>query len=288
MPHSPRWYAGWLWVCESGAGTLGFIDPNSLKYMPIAEVPGFTRGLDFAGNLAFVGLSQVRESAVFSGIAITERLAEEQRRLRDRPDHRAGGGDIAVRDRRTGVLRRDGASGTQVSGTDQRRRETAGELVRGVRRGAGRCVAGAAGSCRTEPWRGGVGRERETAARAFVKTSGILFINQVSFKTRERRNHVSQLSHGSGEGRAGNGRVPETAAVADATDGGGPGGPPSAVHVHRDQQRQQRRRLAALRDRPGEYSRGGEHNRIRFVFQHAADDHPGWHPARAERQRTDR
>ena len=93
MPHSPRWYGGRLWVCESGAGTFGFIDSNSLKYVPIAEVPGFTRGLDFAGGApgagqgpppegrvrAFVGLSQVRESAVFSGIAITERLTEEQR-----------------------------------------------------------------------------------------------------------------------------------------------------------------------------------------------------------------
>ena len=73
MPHSPRWYAGRLWVCESGAGTLGFIDPNTGKYEPIAEVPGFTRGLDFAGNLAFVGLSQVRET----------------RRLQRHPDHRA-------------------------------------------------------------------------------------------------------------------------------------------------------------------------------------------------------
>jgi uncharacterized protein (TIGR03032 family) len=79
MPHSPRWYAGRLWVCESGAGTLGFIDPHTGKYEPIAEVPGFTRGLDFAGQFAFVGLSQVRESAVFSGIAITERLAEHER-----------------------------------------------------------------------------------------------------------------------------------------------------------------------------------------------------------------
>jgi uncharacterized protein (TIGR03032 family) len=79
MPHSPRWYAGRLWICESGAGTFGFIDPNTSKYEPIAEVPGFTRGLDFAGNLAFVGLSQVRESAVFSGISITERLAEHER-----------------------------------------------------------------------------------------------------------------------------------------------------------------------------------------------------------------
>ena len=79
MPHSPRWYAGRLWVCESGAGTLGYVDLNTGKYEPIAEVPGFTRGLDFAGNLAFVGLSQVRESAVFSGIPIVERLTENER-----------------------------------------------------------------------------------------------------------------------------------------------------------------------------------------------------------------
>jgi uncharacterized protein (TIGR03032 family) len=79
MPHSPRWYAGRLWVCESGAGTLGFIDQSTGRYEPIVEVPGFTRGLDFAGNLAFVGLSQVRESAVFSGIPITERLEAHER-----------------------------------------------------------------------------------------------------------------------------------------------------------------------------------------------------------------
>jgi uncharacterized protein (TIGR03032 family) len=79
MPHSPRWYASRLWVCESGAGTLGFIDPDSATYRPIAEVPGFTRGLDFAGGLAFVGLSQVRESAVFSGIPLTERLGADER-----------------------------------------------------------------------------------------------------------------------------------------------------------------------------------------------------------------
>jgi uncharacterized protein (TIGR03032 family) len=79
MPHSPRWYMGRLWVCESGTGTLGYVDLDSGKYNPIAEMPGFTRGVDFAGNFAFVGLSQVRESAVFSGIPITERLTAEQR-----------------------------------------------------------------------------------------------------------------------------------------------------------------------------------------------------------------
>ena len=79
MPHSPRWYGGRLWVCESGSGTLGTVDRNTGRYEAVAAVPGFTRGLDFAGDLAFVGLSQVRESAVFSGIPITERLAPDQR-----------------------------------------------------------------------------------------------------------------------------------------------------------------------------------------------------------------
>ncbi len=79
MPHSPRWYGGRLWVCESGSGTLGTVDLKTGRYEAVAAVPGFTRGLDFAGDLAFVGLSQVRESAVFSGIPITERLAPQER-----------------------------------------------------------------------------------------------------------------------------------------------------------------------------------------------------------------
>lgn len=79
MPHSPRWHDGRLWVLESGAGGFGFIDPATYRYERIAELPGFTRGLDFVANLAFIGLSQVRESAVFSGIPIAERpLAERQ------------------------------------------------------------------------------------------------------------------------------------------------------------------------------------------------------------------
>src|SRR5271157_2304233 len=78
MPHSPRWYAGRLWVLESGAGGIGFVDPRSGRYVGLAELPGFTRGLDFCGPLAFIGLSQVRESAVFSGIAIAERALQER------------------------------------------------------------------------------------------------------------------------------------------------------------------------------------------------------------------
>ena len=76
MPHSPRWYRGKLWVLESGNGALCTIDPVSGAKHTVCELPGFTRGLDFHGPLAFIGLSQVRESAVFAGLPLTERLVE--------------------------------------------------------------------------------------------------------------------------------------------------------------------------------------------------------------------
>lgn len=76
MPHSPRWYRDKLWLLESGNGGIGTVDLESGRYEEIAQLPGFTRGLSFLGPLAFVGLSQVRESAVFSGIPLVERLEE--------------------------------------------------------------------------------------------------------------------------------------------------------------------------------------------------------------------
>jgi uncharacterized protein (TIGR03032 family) len=76
MPHSPRWYKNCLWVLESGQGSLAKVDETSGQLETVAQLPGFTRGLDFWGPLAFIGLSQVRETAVFSGIPLTERLEE--------------------------------------------------------------------------------------------------------------------------------------------------------------------------------------------------------------------
>lgn len=76
MPHSPRWYRDQLWVLESGHGSLATIDLASSSVETVAQLPGFTRGLDFWGPLAFIGLSQVRETAVFSGIPLTQRLEE--------------------------------------------------------------------------------------------------------------------------------------------------------------------------------------------------------------------
>lgn len=80
MPHSPRWHDGKLWFLESGAGNLSVADPATGTVGTIATLPGFTRGLDFFGPFAFIGLSQVRESALFAGLPITERLSVEERR----------------------------------------------------------------------------------------------------------------------------------------------------------------------------------------------------------------
>jgi uncharacterized protein (TIGR03032 family) len=72
MPHSPRWHGGRLWLLESGLGQISVVDLPTGKREVVARLPGFTRGLDFAGPFAFIGLSQVRETAVFGGLPITE------------------------------------------------------------------------------------------------------------------------------------------------------------------------------------------------------------------------
>lgn len=72
MPHSPRWYKNRLWYMESGKGTLSYIDLKNNKTKEVAKIPGFTRGLYFLGDFAFVGVSKVRESATFSGLPITK------------------------------------------------------------------------------------------------------------------------------------------------------------------------------------------------------------------------
>lgn len=76
MPHSPRWYGDALWLLESGRGALVAIDTNTGAKTDVARVPGFARGLDFIGPIAFIGLSQLRESNAFTDIPITEENVE--------------------------------------------------------------------------------------------------------------------------------------------------------------------------------------------------------------------
>lgn len=72
MPHSPRVHGGRLWVLNSGMGQLSTVDPNTGQLSMVANFPGYTRGLSFYGHYAFVGLSRIRETAVFGGLPIAE------------------------------------------------------------------------------------------------------------------------------------------------------------------------------------------------------------------------
>ncbi len=72
MPHSPRWYDNRLWVLESGRGALCTVDLKTGERTDVARVPGFCRGIDFIGPIAFIGLSQLRGTTPFTDIPITD------------------------------------------------------------------------------------------------------------------------------------------------------------------------------------------------------------------------
>jgi uncharacterized protein (TIGR03032 family) len=70
MPHSPRWHDGNLFVLNSGLGRLERVDVDTGSREVVATFPGYARGLAFHGDLAFVGLSRIRETATFGGTPI--------------------------------------------------------------------------------------------------------------------------------------------------------------------------------------------------------------------------
>lgn len=58
-PHSIRRRNGKLWLCDSGMGEVGILDPKRSRYTEVAKLQGFTRGLTFLGPYAIVGISKV-------------------------------------------------------------------------------------------------------------------------------------------------------------------------------------------------------------------------------------
>ena len=57
MPHSPRWHQDRLWLLESGADYLGYVDLASGRFERVAFCLGLTRGLAFTDDYAIVGMS---------------------------------------------------------------------------------------------------------------------------------------------------------------------------------------------------------------------------------------
>jgi uncharacterized protein (TIGR03032 family) len=52
------------------------VDRAHGQIIPVAELPGYPRGLAFCGRYAFVGLSRIRETATFDGLPLAERRHE--------------------------------------------------------------------------------------------------------------------------------------------------------------------------------------------------------------------
>ena len=77
MPHSPRMYNNRLWVLNSGHGDIVAIDVATGSQEKIISLPGYTRGLALIGKYAFVGLSKIRETAIFGNLPISDRLKDD-------------------------------------------------------------------------------------------------------------------------------------------------------------------------------------------------------------------
>ena len=74
MPHSPRVYQNNLWILNSGCGEITKVEIASGKKEKIVSLPGYTRGLALVGKYAFVGLSKIRETAIFGNLPICDRF----------------------------------------------------------------------------------------------------------------------------------------------------------------------------------------------------------------------
>jgi len=76
MPHSPRWYKGRLWLCNSGSGEFGSIDLATGAFEPLTFCAGYLRGVAFHGDYALLGTSKPRHNKTFSGLPLDDALAQ--------------------------------------------------------------------------------------------------------------------------------------------------------------------------------------------------------------------
>ena len=63
-------------MLDSGTGRLVTVDINTGRHEPVAQFPGYVRGLAFYDRYAFVGLSKARETSTFGELPISARQSE--------------------------------------------------------------------------------------------------------------------------------------------------------------------------------------------------------------------
>lgn len=63
MPHSPRWYKNKLYILLSANGSLICLDTQTGKHETILQFNSFVRGMSIYKDIAFIGVSKMRESS---------------------------------------------------------------------------------------------------------------------------------------------------------------------------------------------------------------------------------
>ena len=77
LPQSPCYHDGELWFLNSGKGKL--CKATAQGVIDIASIPAMASGLAFAGNLAFIGLSPVRNDDDTARLPIAQVITEAER-----------------------------------------------------------------------------------------------------------------------------------------------------------------------------------------------------------------
>jgi uncharacterized protein (TIGR03032 family) len=52
------------------------VDVKTGQHVVVAALPGYLRGLSFAGGFALIGLCQIREKRIFGGLPVQERFSK--------------------------------------------------------------------------------------------------------------------------------------------------------------------------------------------------------------------
>lgn len=103
MPHSPRWHDGAWWLLQAGTGELGYIDAG--RFVAVARIDGFARGLTISRGVGLVGGSGSRWDELVAGLPVGQRLQASGRR----PDSGVFLFDL-VSGRAVGEMRLDGTA----------------------------------------------------------------------------------------------------------------------------------------------------------------------------------
>lgn len=74
MPHAPRWHDGKIWLLNAGAEELGYLEPNSGKFIAVTFCPGFLRGLHFIGDYTIATMSLPCGNRTFEGLPLEAKM----------------------------------------------------------------------------------------------------------------------------------------------------------------------------------------------------------------------